>query len=131
MRPYRNSWPFVLGSTAILLVSAAPRYFGAQGDLWLDEIWTLDIASNTDHAYLIFWGPYLDNNHLLNTFYIYLVDTQSPPNVLRGLAIAAGIASVAVAGLIGLRRSRREALINMLLFGLSYAMVHYASEARG
>ncbi len=79
MRPYRNLWPFVLGGTVILLISAALRFLGAQGDLWLDEIWTLDIASNIDHAYLIFWGPYLDNNHFLNTYYIYLVGTQSPP----------------------------------------------------
>ena len=131
MRLDRTRWPFLVGGGVILLVSAALRFWGAQGDLWLDEIWTLNIASETDHAYLIFWGPYLDNNHFLNTLYIYLVGTQSPPVVLRGLAVATGIASVAVAGLIGLRRSRREALINMLLFGLSYAMVHYASEARG
>ncbi len=131
MRTHRNSRSFVLGGTVILLVSAVLRFLGAQGDLWLDEIWTLNITSSMDHVYLIFWGPYLDNNHFLNTFYIYLVGTQSSPNVLRGLAVATGIASVAVAGLIGLRRSHREALINMLLFGLSYALVHYASEARG
>ena len=113
----------------MLLVSAALRFFGAQGDLWLDEIWTLNIVSNMEHAYLIFWGPYHDNNHFLNTYYIYLVGAQSSPSVLRGLAIVTGIASVVVAGLIGLRRSRAEALINMLLFGLSYAMVHYGSEA--
>ena len=131
MRLDRNAWPFVLGAAGILLVSAVLRFLGAQGDLWLDEIWTLNITSEMDHAYLIFWGPYLDNNHFLNTFYVYLVGTESSAAVLRGLAVASGIASVAVAGLIGLRRSRREALINMLLFGLSYAMVHYASEARG
>ncbi len=131
MRLDRNAWPFVLAAAGILLVSAVLRFLGAQGDLWLDEIWTLNITSEMDHAYLIFWGPYLDNNHFLNTFYVYLVGTESSAAVLRGLAVASGIASVAVAGLIGLRRSRREALINMLLFGLSYAMVHYASEARG
>ena len=131
MRFHRNLWPFILSAAVILLVSAVLRFLGAQGDLWLDEIWTLNIVSSMDHAYLIFWGPYLDNNHFLNTFYIYLVGTLSSAGVLRGLAIATGIASVVGAGLIGLRRSRREALINMLLFGLSYALVHYASEARG
>ena len=131
MRPWRNSWSFVLCGFAMLLVSAALRFFGARGDLWLDEIWTLDIVSNLEHGYRVLWGPYLDNNHFLNTYYIYLVGTQSSPSVLRALAVVTGTASVALAGLIGLRRGRPEALINMLVLGLSYAMVHYASEARG
>ena len=104
MRLDRNAWPFVLGAAGILLVSAVLRFLGAQGDLWLDEIWTLNITSEMDHAYLIFWGPYLDNNHFLNTFYVYLVGTESSAAVLRGLAVVSGIASVAVGGLIGLRR---------------------------
>ena len=115
----------------VLLGGTALRYVSASNDLWLDEIWSLAFVAGIEWPYQIFWGPYIDNNHFLNSLWIYLVGVDASPVVLRGLAIATGGLSIVLAGTIGLRQGGLQALLMMTLVALSYPLVHYASEARG
>jgi hypothetical protein len=128
----RRGWvAFTLASALVLLVALALRIMAARGDLWLDEIWSLNLLTLASSPLDIFWRLTHDNNHHLNSLYLYFLGDDASVLARRGLAIGFGVASVAMAGLIGLRRGRAAALITMGLMALSYPMIHYSSEARG
>jgi hypothetical protein len=42
----RNRWLYIAGSILIVALAAVIRVRGAQNDLWLDEIWSLHLASS-------------------------------------------------------------------------------------
>lgn len=118
----------------ILLTAAALRLGAAGGDLWIDEIWSLDNialaraqADGSDWLALFFH----DNTHAVNTFYLALVGPDAGPFAYRALSVLTGLAAVAVAAAIGWRRSPLEGLIAAAMVAVSYPMVHYAGEARG
>ncbi len=67
----------------------------------------------------IFWGPYIDNNHFLNSLWIYLVGVDASPVALRSLAIATGGLSILLAGMIGRRQGGLQALLMMTLVAMS------------
>jgi hypothetical protein len=128
----RRGWVgFTLAGALVLLVALALRIMAARGDLWLDEIWSLNLLTLASSPLDIFWRLTHDNNHHLNSLYLYFLGDGASVLARRGLAIGFGVASVAMAGLIGLRRGRAAALITMGLMALSYPMIHYTSEARG
>ena len=132
----RISSPWISSSQAILavgliVVGAALRLYGARGDLCFDEIWSLALLKPITSFGEIIWGINHDNNHVLNSMYLYMVGPDAAPVVLRGLSIVLGIASVVAAGLIFWRDGIAGALTAMLLFAISYPVVHYGSEARG
>ena len=128
----RRTWVgFTLAGTVVLLVALALRIMAARGDLWLDEIWSVNLLTLVSSPLDIFWRLTHDNNHHLNSLYLYFLGDDASVLARRGLAIAFGVAGVAMAGLIGLRRGLSAALITMVLMALSYPMIHYSSEARG
>jgi hypothetical protein len=119
-------------AAAIVLAGAVVRVAASRGCLWLDEIWTLTrINESVSSAWDIFAGLHDSNNHHLNTLALYLLGKQQPWFVYRLPAVVAGIATILVAGHIGLRRGRLEALLAMLLTAGSYLLIYYSSEARG
>ncbi len=118
----------------ILLTAAALRLGAAGGDLWIDEIWSLDNialaraqADGSDWLALFFH----DNTHAVNTFYLALVGPDAGPFAYRALSVFTGLAAVAVAAAIGWRRSPLEGLIAAAMLAVSYPLVHYSGEARG
>lgn len=113
---------FYLGICAGAL---ALRVAGAQGDLWLDEIWSLahvDGGSPID----VFTSIHHDNNHHLNSLWLVLVGSHQPPMLYRVPAVAAGTATVLL--LASMRPGGRVAAV---LAASSSFLVHYDSEARG
>jgi hypothetical protein len=72
-----------------------------------------------------------DNNHYLNTLYLWLVGPDQPPLIIRALSILLGTAGVAVAGWLQRRRGLGTVILTMALFGLCYPLVNAGSEARG
>lgn len=116
---------------ALLALGLGLRILGAQGDLWLDEVWTLVLLRPITSIGGIFWGINHDNNHILNSLYLYLVGLDAAPLVLRTWSIALGTVSVIVAWAIGLRVSLAGAVLAALVVATAYPMVHYGSEARG
>jgi hypothetical protein len=129
--PFRISASTGAAAAAILLLALILRILGARGELWLDELWSLKLIDEVKARHDLFWGLAVDNNHYLNTLYLYLVGADAPVLVQRGLSIALGTATVAVAGL-AMRRSGAAGMLGaMVLFAVSYPMVNYGSEARG
>lgn len=120
-----------VGTGLILVIGLVLRLAGTRGDLWLDEIWTLELLKPVTSVGQIVWGINHDNNHLLNSIYLYLVGLDAPVLVQRALSVALGTGAVAAAGLVVVRRGWATALIAVLLFAVAYPMVHYSSEARG
>jgi hypothetical protein len=113
------------------VVGLVLRIAGARGDLWLDEIWSLDLARLAHSAMGVFTELHHDNNHHLNTLYLYLLGDGASPLCYRLAAVAAGSAAVAIVALRPLGGGRIEALASVVLVSLSYVLVHYSSEARG
>lgn len=113
---------FILASCLIL---AAGR-----GDLWLDEIWSLFYANTSSSAWKIMQIRH-DNNHLLNTLYLYVLGDQERLYLYRFFAIASGIGSIYLVSLSARAWGRVESIIALLLTGTSYPLILNFSEARG
>jgi hypothetical protein len=124
------------GETTILvafasLAALALRLAAAQGELWLDEIWSLESAVSLRSPLDIFTRLRHDNNHMLNTAWLWLAGAGCPWIVYRLPAVIAGTVAVVLGGQIVSTAGRVAAATAMLLIGTSYVLVHYSSEARG
>ncbi|WP_421912930.1 hypothetical protein [Mesorhizobium sp.] len=97
----------------------------------MDEIWSLELLRPLTSIDQIFWRVNHDNNHFLNSIYLYLVGPDASPLIQRGLSVALGVATIAVAAMTAAARGRWTMIATSLLFAVSYPMVHYGSEARG
>ena len=123
---------FLIGLCALVAAaSAVVRVRAAINDLWLDEIWSLHLARSISSPFAVLTGIHHDNNHYLNTLFLYFFREHGNWPGFRALSIAAGVGTVVVAGLIGNRRSKANAVALMLLTAFSYVLVLYSSEARG
>ncbi len=123
---------------AIMVFGIAVRVWSATGDMWIDEIWSLnhlEIASRSvdtvDRVALFFHA----NTHALNTVYLAIIDMilgpHAPELSYRMLSVLAGAGTIWMGALIGRRQSISGALIAAALLALSYPLVHYSGEARG
>jgi hypothetical protein len=123
---------------ALLLIAAGAvvaglllRLGAARGDLWLDEIWSLQLASSARSPLDVFWTLHQSNNHYLNTLWMLTIGAGGSPMLQRMLAVVSGLGVVALAIAAPLRRGRIEAAVAAILLAGSRFMVHYGSEARG
>jgi len=126
--PDRNTTIFTL--TGILLSSVIIIY-AAQGDLWSDEIWSILFAESAKTPWEILSAYRNDSNHILNTFFLYLLGKQQHLLLYRVFAIISGIGSLVLLTKIALQRSRLESVFVLFLAGTSYPLILYFSEARG
>ena len=130
--PDRRFWLVVL---LTVLLAAALRWPALSTDFWLDEIWSLGFAQHEAVTSVrgIFTHPDLnhDNNHLLNTVWLYWVGNPEGWMAYRMLTFVCGLLAVLVAMLIGRRRSPLNGTISGVLFAFSFMMVVYSTEARG
>jgi len=104
----------------------------ARGDLWLDEIWSLSFVRASHSVTDLFVRFHHDNNHLLNTLFLYCAGARKTLLAYRLFAVFSGICSVFLVGYIGRRNwGYPEALCSIILTGTSYPLLLYFSEARG
>jgi hypothetical protein len=101
----------LLALALLMAVAAVLRVLGTRNDLWLDEIISLGIAKDCKSAWQIFSAVHSDNNHYLNTLYLYFVKGASYAPVYRYLSVAFGVALVPAGYWMMERRSRVEALL--------------------
>ncbi|MHB0976078.1 MAG: hypothetical protein ACYC1U_02660 [Candidatus Aquicultorales bacterium] len=114
-----------------LLLASALIIAVARGDLWLDEIWSLSIARSSRSVIDVLRFKH-DNNHPLNTIYLYYVLKSNSFFIYRLFAVLSGISSVLLIGYIARKHwGYREALVGIVLAGSSYPLLLYFSEARG
>ncbi|TGT42593.1 hypothetical protein [Mesorhizobium sp. M8A.F.Ca.ET.165.01.1.1] len=118
-----------LAIAAIAAIGLVLRLLGARGDLWLDEIWSFLLLEPLTSIDQIFWRVNHDNNHFLNSIYLYLIGPYASPLLQRGLSIALGVGTIIAAAVAA--QGRWAGVITSMLFAVSYPMVHYGSEARG
>jgi hypothetical protein len=130
--PTRSPSFLPLSLLAILTVVAAVlRMLATHNDVWLDEIISLGIANQVKSPWQIFSSVHNDNNHYLNTLYLYFVKGQNYGPVYRYLSVVFGVALVPAGYGLLARRSRAEAVILAGLLACSYPLIHFSSEARG
>lgn len=104
----------------------------ALGDLWFDEIWSINFARQADSVFDIFFRLQHDNNHPLNTLFLYFVEGQGSFFLCRLLSVLSGIAAIILLSRVALReKGYAEALVCVMLFGTSFPLILYFSEARG
>jgi len=115
----------------IVVLGAWLRFRAAQNDLWLDEIWSLNLAATMGAWHEAFWKVLHDNNHPLNTTWLYLVGPDQAPWILRLPAIIAGTLSIVAAGWALAQAGAVRMLVAMILVAVLYPLVHFGSEARG
>jgi hypothetical protein len=127
---------------AVVVASGAVRLACACNDLWLDEIWSLRLVQTLHSPTEILTQLRHDNNHPLNSLWLYLLGPGRSEWVYRLLSVVTGTATVGLAGLIGRRLflqlhptepvpASAAGLITSVLVGGSYFLIHYSSEARG
>lgn len=115
---------------AILATGALLRSVASGGDLWLDEIWSLEHVRRAAGPLGVLLIAH-DNSHPLNSLYLYALGDRAPQIAYRLLALASGLAAIALAGRIGARHGTAGALLASGAIALSFPMVVYSSEARG
>jgi hypothetical protein len=133
------------GAMLLLIVGlfGVVRALALRNDLWMDEIWTLWHLSQLRSVGEVFSRFVHDNNHPLNTLWMYLMmplKVDWAYRLLSGLGGTAGIwlaAKIARTQLLQLQPNASPSqvsaaeLITALLFGSSYLLIVYSSEARG
>jgi hypothetical protein len=117
--------------TSLTVFAAIVRIIATHNDLWLDEIISLRIANAVTTPWQIFSVVHSDNNHYLNTLFLYFVKTQNYAPVYRYLSVLWGVLLVPAGYWLLVRRSRVEALILAGILASSYPLIHFSSEARG
>jgi hypothetical protein len=119
-------------AVASFAVGAGVRVFAAHNDLWFDEVWTLQLLRERAHSFGdVFTTVKHSNNHHLCSLWMWLVGQNASSLVYRLPSLLASIGTVAVAGLLGARRSWLEAFIAVILTSWSYLLIHFGTEARG
>jgi hypothetical protein len=121
--PVALCFAYLLSWTLILVA--------ATGDLWLDEIWSIRVAQAARIPTEILTRFHHDNNHVLNTLFLWLVGVQSTLFVYRLLAVASGMVALLLVGYLARTWGSVEILLSVALTGFSYPLVLYFSEARG
>ena len=129
--PHPPSRLFFATCAGVLLLATTIRVLGMFNDLWLDEIWSLQLAGSISSWWQVFTTIHHDNNHYLNTCWLHLCGQRGSWYGYRIPSVVAGVGTVLMAGVIGQRRSRICALIAMTVTSFSYVLVLYSSEARG
>jgi hypothetical protein len=131
MEPGSTSRLWVTASVAVIVAAAAARIAGALNDLWLDEILALSAACHLSSAADVFTTFHSEINHHLYTLYFFVFRPEDNWFDCRIPSLAAGIGAVVMAGMIGRRQSPACGFFATVLFGFSYVMILYSSEARG
>lgn len=126
----RIRWPLITGVTVLAAVLRAAASFN---DLWLDEVWTLWLIAQLVHEPSDIVRGFMrhDNNHLLNTLWMYLLGPHLPSIIYRLPSVVAGSLAVVPAALIGRSRGPLTAVACGAAFAIDFMLVNLGSEARG
>jgi len=113
-----------------LVLGAVIRIIAAGGDLWLDEIWSLNLAAPLTSPLEVF-RIRIDNNHILNSLWLYFIGPDRPAWLYRFLSLGASIAALWPALRIGRRMGGAAGTLFPVLCALSAVLITITTEARG
>src|ERR1039458_2476428 len=83
---------FILTCVLLVVVAAIRLIRAAHNDLWLDEIWSLNLAHTVSSPIGVFTSIHHDNNHYLTTLSMVLLPGRGNWWGYRIPSIVAGIA---------------------------------------
>jgi hypothetical protein len=114
------------------VIAAIIRAAGLRGDFWFDEIWSWHIAMHVHSALEVFTSPIarFDDNHPLNTLFMYFVGDCRAWQIYRLLPLVCGIGAVVLA-VQCFEWGTTQSVFSAALLGFSYPLIVYSSEARG
>ena len=117
---------------AAVAAGLALRIACAGGPLWLDEIWSIENLAPLRHFWQVFWGISHDNNHFLNSLWLYFAaPLTDDPAILRAPSIAMGALGIAMMARLAGRHGPAAALAAAAMTAFSYFLLNYSVEARG
>jgi hypothetical protein len=118
---------------AVFVLAMLCRLPCLRAELWFDEVWSWEFARTAATPWQIFFGPdhHHDNNHKLNTLYLYFVPDGLPFPCYRLHSFVAGLAAVLLAFRAAARRSAAAGLLAALFVAVNYWLVLCSAEARG
>jgi hypothetical protein len=126
-----------LAIVAVVALAALVRLAATWNDLWLDEIWTLNLLGTLHSPLEILTSLHHDNNHVLNSFFLYLLKPLGSDWLYRLPALLAGIATVGLGAWLATlddvpaTTTQSRALMAAIVLGVSLPLIQYGSEARG
>lgn len=124
----RLAWVTVLA----ILVGVGLRAAGSRGELWLDEIWSIQLAGQVASPVDILTRLSLDNNHPLNTLFLWLLGDTPQGFLYRLPAVLAGAGTLALTGAVAASvLPAAETVLATWLVALCFPLIVYDSEARG
>ncbi|MBN8549573.1 MAG: hypothetical protein J0M12_09680, partial [Deltaproteobacteria bacterium] len=114
----------------IVVLGIFLRFEASLKELWLDEIYSLVLLQPSTTALQIF-SIAVDNNHYLNSLYLFYLGAHASPLALHLPALLFAILTLILAVWICHRRGLLEGLLGAVVFSFSFVLVLYGSEARG
>jgi len=127
--------PAISASAAISVIALfglALRVVFSTGPLVNDEVWSLANLRGISAFWRVLWGISHDNNHFLNSLWLYFVWPWShDPIWLRLPSILAGAFAIPLMAQLGGRHGPAGALAASLLTALSFFQITFSVEARG
>jgi hypothetical protein len=130
----------VKGRELVLVILAAAlllRGVGAADSLWLDEIWSLNIALGLPSGAAPSFGAMLrqsiaENCHLLTASWMFVVGDTAHGWIYRLPSLLFSVLSLGLATRLGQElEGPRGRWLYALVFGCSYFLIEYGTEARG
>ncbi|MEL6856890.1 MAG: hypothetical protein AAFO74_00805 [Pseudomonadota bacterium] len=115
----------------IVLLGFCLRLKAASGDLWFDEIWTVKSLQGLNEPSEILTKWISDNNHLLNSLYVFWVKDQVHSFWFRAFSIAISTGSILAGYWAAQAYGSRTRLIFAFQLAAAFPFVLYGSEARG
>jgi hypothetical protein len=125
-------WAFAPSIAALAAIGMIVRLVAAHGSLGNDEIWSLINLRPVQHFWQILWGISHDNNHFLNSLWLYFAWPLSEDATwLRLPSILAGTLAVPVMARLGARHGPIAAIAAATLTAFSFFQLTYSVQARG
>jgi hypothetical protein len=117
----------------VIVAGASLRCAAVTGELWLDELWSLLKVSDLSNPLDIVTKVKHDNNHILNSLWMWLWGATQPSFVYR---IPALVCSVILLVILYPRKETIQSdtavmILWLTLAAFSYPLTLYGTEARG
>ncbi len=129
-RPYLTA----LFGVIALVAGVSLRCAAVTGELWLDELWSLLKVSDLSNPIDIVTKVNHDNNHILNSLWMWLIGAGQPTPFYRIPALLFSIVLL-MALLLGRslipHLSSSSRILWLVLVAFSYPLTLYGTEARG
>ena len=115
----------------LALLGVVLRCAATRGELWLDELWSLELLRGVTNPLDILVRVRHDNNHPLNSLWLWFLGEPRPAWAYRLPSLLFSVAALVVVTRRTMQTPEGWRALWVLLLATSFMMVLYGSEARG